>query len=174
MLSTMAYVPRKRSSRDDQTTNKNERDAGQCASSASGHSMTNLEHYLHDESDALRIEIVGNLSGPGVAGIKHAWQTATSVLAGRHIVVGLTTVAEADDDGRGLLLSWHRRGARIVARSMDSRTLAESILGASVPMAPAKSGWRQRFSDFLRRWAAAAAKRADADKRVDFLGAREP
>ena len=122
--------------------------------------MTNLEYYLHDEADALRIEIVGNLTGAGVSNIEHAWRTANSVLAGRHIIVGLTAVAEADDDGRRLLLTWHRCGARIIARSKDSRTLAESILGLSVPMTPAKSGWRQRFSDFLRRWAAAAAKRA--------------
>jgi len=126
--------------------------------------MTNLEYYLHDEADALRIEIAGDLTGAGVSSIEHALRTATSTLAGRPIFVGLTAVAEADDDGRGLLLTWHRCGARIIARSMDSRTLAESILGASVPMPPAKSGWRQRFSDFLRRWSAASAKRADANK----------
>jgi hypothetical protein len=28
--------------------------------------MTNLEYYLHDEAEALRIEIVGDLSGAGV------------------------------------------------------------------------------------------------------------
>ena len=60
--------------------------------------MTNLEYYLHDEADALRIEIVGNLSGAGVGSIEQAWWTANSVLAGRHIVIGLTSVAEADDD----------------------------------------------------------------------------
>jgi len=70
--------------------------------------MTNLEYYLHDEADVLRIEIVGDLSGAGVNSIEHAWRTASSVLAGRHIVVGLTAVAEADDDGRGLLLTLHR------------------------------------------------------------------
>jgi hypothetical protein len=135
--------------------------------------MTNLEYYLHDEADALRIEIAGDLSGPGVSSIEHAWRTANSVLAGRHLVVGPTAVAEADDDGRGLLLTWHRCGARIIARSMDSRTFAESILGVLVPMPPAKSGWRQRFSDFLRRWSAAAAKTAHADKRFGALAARE-
>ena len=36
--------------------------------------MTNLEYYLHDEADALRIEIVGNLSGAGVGSIEHAWR----------------------------------------------------------------------------------------------------
>ena len=126
--------------------------------------MTNLDYYLHDEADALRIEIVGNLSGAGVGSIEHAWRTANSVLASRDIVIGRTAAAEADDDGRRLLLTCRRSGARIIARSMDSRTLAESILGASVPMPPAKSGWRQRFSDFLRRWSAASAKRADANK----------
>jgi hypothetical protein len=102
--------------------------------------MTNLEYYLDDEADALRTEIVGDLSGAVVGSIEHAWRTATSVLAGRYIVVGLTAVAEADDDGRGLLLTLHRCGAGIIARSMDSRTLAESILGPRVPMPPAKLG----------------------------------
>jgi hypothetical protein len=134
--------------------------------------MTNLEYYLHDEADTLRIQIVGDLSGAGVGSIEHALRTAKSILAGRPIVVGLTAVADADDDGRRLLLSWHRCGARIIARSMDSRTLAESVLGPPVPMPPAKSGWRQPFSGLLRRWAAAAAKRAHAHGRVGFLGAR--
>jgi len=135
--------------------------------------MTNLEFYLHDEPDTLRIEIVSELAGAGVNSIKHAWRTANSVLAGRHIVVGLTAVAEADDEGRGLLLTWHRCGARIIARSMDSRTLAESILGASVPMAPAKPGWRQGLSDFLQPWSAAVRKMASANKRLGSLAARE-
>ena len=110
--------------------------------------MTNLEYYLHDEGDALRIEIAGHLTGARVSRIDHALRTAKSTLAGRPIVVGLTAVAEADVGG----------GARIIARSMDSRTLAERILGISIPMPPAKSGWRQRFSAFLRRWSAAASK----------------
>ena len=136
--------------------------------------MTNLEYYLHDEADALRIEIAGDLTGARVRGIEHALRTAKSILAGRPIVLGLTAVAEADDDGRGLLRTWHRCGARIIARSMESRTLAESILGVSVPMPPAKSSWRQRFSAFLRRWAVAATNMAGANKRAGFLGAREP
>ncbi len=117
----------------------------------------------------------GNLTGPGVSSVEHAWRTASSVLGGRHIVVGLTAVAEADADGRGLLLTWHRRGARIIARSMDARTLAESILGVSVRMPPAKSGARQRFSDFLRRllppprghMGNQPSGRADGDSRQD-------
>lgn len=133
--------------------------------------MKNPEYYLHDEADALRIEIAGNMTGAGVRSIQHALRTAESTLAGRPIIVALTAVAEADDDGRGLLRTWHRGGARIIARCMDSRIFVESILGASVPMPPAKSGWRQRFSDLLRRWSAAATKTAHADKRFGSLAA---
>jgi hypothetical protein len=140
------------------TINKQKRrDVGRTRTPHQNIQMTNLEYYLHDEADALRIEIAGDLTGAGLSSIEHALRTAKSILAVRPIVVAPTAVAEADDDGRGLLRTWHRCGARIIARSMDSRTLAESILGTSIPMPPAKSGWRQRFSDFLRRCSAAAA-----------------
>jgi hypothetical protein len=130
-----------------------EKEAGRHANSAFCNSTTKLEYYIHDEQDALRSEIIGDLTGPGVASIDHAWRTADSILENRRVVVGLTAVAEADDDGRHLLLNWYRSGARIVARSTDSRALAEGILGTSVPMPAAMA----RFSDFfLRRWSAAA------------------
>jgi hypothetical protein len=106
--------------------------------------MTNLEYYLQDQADALRIEIAGDLTGAGLGSIEHALRTAKSILAVRPIVVAPTAVADASAEGSGLLLTWHRRGARIIARSMSSRALAKSILGASVPMPLAKSGWRQR------------------------------
>ena len=68
--------------------------------------MKDLQYYLHDEPDVFRIEIVGNLSGAGVASIDYAWRTAYWVLAGRPMVVGLTAVAEADDDGRDPLTNF--------------------------------------------------------------------
>ncbi len=135
--------------------------------------MTNLEYYVHDEADALRIEIGGDVTGVGVSSIEHAWRAANFVAAGRHIVARLTAVAEPDADGRGLLLTWHRGGAPIIARSMDSRMFAESALGASVPVPPAKSVWRQQFGDFLLRWSAAATKMALANKLFGYLAARE-
>ena len=118
---------------------------------------TPLEYYIHDEADALRFEIVGNLTGPAVGSVDQAWRTAHSVLDGRGIVVGLTAFADADESGRDLLLSWHRSGTRIIARSPESRKLAEGIVGAPVPMPAPKSAWRQRVGDFLLRRSTAAA-----------------
>jgi hypothetical protein len=122
---------------------------------------TPLEYYIHDEADALRFEIVGNLTGPAVGSVDQAWRTAHSVLDGRKVVVGLTAFADANQSGRDLLLSWHRSGARIIARSPESLRLAEDIVGAPVPMPAPKSAWRQRVRDFvLRRSTAAAMKLA--------------
>jgi hypothetical protein len=50
-------------------------------------------------AEALRIEVVGkSILEPA---------SANSVLAGRHIVVGQTAAAEADDDGLGLYIAIH-------------------------------------------------------------------
>ena len=51
-------------------------------------SRTPLEYYIHDEADALRFEIVGNLTGPAVGSVDQAWRTAHSVRDGREFVVG--------------------------------------------------------------------------------------
>jgi len=118
---------------------------------------TPLEYYIHDEFDVLRLEIVGNLTGPAVASVDQAWRTAHSVIDGRRVVVGLTALADADESGRDLLLSWHRSGARIIARSPESLKLAEGIVDTVVPMPASKWAWRQRLCDILLRRSTSAA-----------------
>lgn len=90
---------------------------------------TPLKYYIHYEADPLRFEIVGNLTGPAVASVDQAWRRAHSVLDGRRFDVGLTAFADADESGRDLLVSWHRSGAQIIARSPESIRLAEGIVG---------------------------------------------
>lgn len=85
--------------------------------------QANANSAAHDSMTNFRLEIVRNLTGASVASIDHAWGIANSALAGRPIVVVLTAVAEAGDDGRGLLMNGHRCGVRVIARSTGSRTL---------------------------------------------------
>jgi hypothetical protein len=118
--------------------------------------MTKLKYYIHDEPDALRIEIAGDLSGAAVGSLESAWRTANSVLDRRQLIIGLSAFAEADDDGRGLLAKWHRSGARIIARTADSSLLAEGILGAPVRIAPGRTARRRLIDLLLRRPAPAA------------------
>jgi len=126
--------------------------------------VTQFDYYIHDESDAVRIEITGPLSGPHVMSLDQAWQTVCSVLNGRNLVIDLVSVEDADQDGRDLLLAWHRVGARIITRSLESRLLVEGILGVRVAMPAATQGWRQRLKHYLRGSTTAASKRAEVTK----------
>ena len=119
--------------------------------------MRHLDYYIHDHSDVLRFAITGDLSGPGVASLDQAWRTATSVLRGRVLVIDLVSVCDADEYGRDLLLRWHRGGARISARSAETRAFAEAIVGAPISMLAAERGWRQGLIEFLLRRSRAAA-----------------
>ena len=136
--------------------------------------MSKLDYYIHDHSDAVRLSIISNLSGPGVASLDQAWRTANSVQCGRELVIDLAATC-ADEHGRNLILCWHRTGARIIARSSQSRAFAEGILGVPVPILAADPGWWQRLSGFLLpRSVAAANEPAQAMKTsTRLLGAEE-
>jgi len=136
--------------------------------------MSNLDYYIHDHSDALRLSIIGDLSGPGVASLDQASRTADSVLHGRQLVIDLAATC-ADEHGRNLLLRWHRMGARIIARSSESRAFAQGIVGAPIEILAANPGWRQRLIGFLlHRSSAAANEPAQATKSsTRLLGAEE-
>jgi len=122
-----------------------------------------LQYYLHDEWDAFRIELSGPLSGEGARSVYQAWRTALSVTAARRLVIDVTYVREADKVGRTLLRLWHRHGARIIAGSPESRALAESIVGETLPQAPAKPGFFERLSRKFRGFFAGAVVPANAD-----------
>lgn len=95
--------------------------------------MNKLDYFIHDGAGAFRLKISGDLSGPAVASLDQAWRTGMSVLRGRPLVIDLADVRHADESGRDLLLHWHRIGARIIARTIESRVLAEGIVGGPYP-----------------------------------------
>ena len=113
-----------------------------------------LQYYLHDDFDAFRFELAGSLSGSGVESIYQAWRTALSVITNRKLVVDITFVNKADEQGRSLLRLWRRKGARIVARSPESQALAADISGEAIPE-PANSSresWLGRVREECNRY----------------------
>src|SRR5262245_47264194 len=116
-----------------------------------------LQYYMHDEPDAFRLELSGTLADRAAQDVYHAWRTALSIIGKRSVVVDLTYVSAADPYGRALLRLWRGAGARIVARSTESRALVESILGERLPDSPAKPGLMQRLGGIFRRSPRAAA-----------------
>jgi hypothetical protein len=112
-----------------------------------------LEYYLHDGAAAFRMELAGSLMRETCTQAVLAWRTASSTFGERRRLVDVTHVAAVDEDGGRLLVDWHRDGVEIVANSQTSRTLAESVIGESLPKPRASSskwfrGWRTLRNPF--------------------------
>jgi hypothetical protein len=99
-----------------------------------------LKYYMHDGPSAFRFELEGQLTDESARRLEQDWITASSVMAGRTLIVDMTFVTAADAAGRELLGRWHASGARLVAASKTSRSLAESIIGRKLPEYSAPRG----------------------------------
>jgi hypothetical protein len=113
--------------------------------------VNKLQFFIHNDSDALRIELAGSLSGPDVESVLHAWRKEISTDSRRPVVADISYIADADKQGRALLAMWHRSGARILARSPQSWALAKPIVSEPVEAVAPKRGWLRRLIDSLAR-----------------------
>ncbi len=95
-----------------------------------------LQYYMHDGPSAFRFELAGDLDEEGARRLDQDWRTALSVIDGRTLIVDMTFVTRVDKAGLELLARWHRDGARIVAKSKQSRELAEIALGKPLEVTP--------------------------------------
>jgi hypothetical protein len=98
-----------------------------------------LQYYMHYGPTAFQFELAGNLNHEGAARLDQDWRSASSAIGERRLVVDMTFVTGVDEQGRAMIMRWHREGARFIANSTASRTLVESILGKP-PIEPASIG----------------------------------
>jgi len=92
-----------------------------------------LRYYMHDGPSTFRFELAGDIDNEGARELDQAWRTASSTIGARALVVDITFVTGAENNGRRLLARWHAEGARLIARSRVSRKLAEAIVGEPLP-----------------------------------------
>ena len=92
-----------------------------------------LQYYMHDGPTAFRFELAGDLNNGAARDLDQAWRTASSVVGDRVLVIDMTFVTGAGNDGRSLLARWYAEGAQLIARSKVSRNLAEAIIGKPLP-----------------------------------------
>jgi hypothetical protein len=130
-----------------------------------------LHFYLHDDWDAFRLEVAGSLSGEGVQRVYQAWRTALSIIRTRTVIVDITFITEADNRGRALLRLWYQHGAKIIAKSPDSRAIAGPFVREALPAAPPKQGWFERLRVLLLGRTAAISTRAE--NRLVFSARRQ-
>lgn len=92
-----------------------------------------LQYYMHDGPTAFRFELAGNLDFESVPRLNQDWETASSAIGDRRLIVDMTFVTAIDEKGGALLRRWHQEGAGLIANSKLSRVLTESILGEPLP-----------------------------------------
>jgi hypothetical protein len=98
------------------------------------------QYYMHDGPTAFRFELTGHLNHAAARSLDQDWRTASSTIGDRRLIVDITFVTGADEQGRALITRWHQQGARLIANSKASLALAESILGEHLREASSEIG----------------------------------
>ena len=97
-----------------------------------------LRYFIHDDFDAFRIEISGNLAGRAAQKAYEAWRSARSMALRTRMVVDISFVTSADDVGQQVLRAWRDHDAQIVALSPASRAIVDLILPKPASRPPAR------------------------------------
>jgi ABC-type transporter Mla MlaB component len=106
-----------------------------------------MDYYQHDGATTFRFQLAGELTGPGVTDLEHAWQTATSIMRDKQLVLDVSDLTGADAPGIQLLKRMLGSGARLVATEPPASPSLLQSLGAPVVFKP-----RPRPSRSLRGW----------------------
>jgi len=72
-------------------------------------------YRIHDGAAQFRFELEGALASGDVAELDQCWRTAASTIAGKTLVVDLTSLTAIDESGRQLLYRFRQAGAEFVA-----------------------------------------------------------
>lgn len=74
-----------------------------------------LQYFIHDDFDALRMEISGSLAGKGAHAAYDALRHESFIVRRQPLVIDISHVTDVDEQGRAVLRAWRGQGAQIVA-----------------------------------------------------------
>ncbi len=104
-----------------------------------------MDYYQHDGATTFRFQLAGELAGPWVTDLEHAWQTASSIMRGKQLVLDLSDLTGADVPGVQLIKRMLGSGARLV--SAEPPASLDLLRSFGVPVAftprpqPSRSIW---------------------------------
>lgn len=130
-----------------------------------------LRYFFHYDFDAFRMEIAGNLAGRAARKAYESWRTARLSAGRRPLVVDITHITEADEEGRAVLRSWQEQNARIVASSWTFGAIASSVPSVPPPrLSPQRLLLRRLASRFS--WPTAGNPASAEGARAASAGAK--
>jgi len=76
-----------------------------------------FRYYIHDSVDALRFQLLGELSEHDVPELNGCWNTAKTTLGTRKLLIDLRLLRSTDESGKEWLLSMANEGAAYLPES---------------------------------------------------------
>ena len=110
--------------------------------------MNRLRFSIHNDSEAVTIELGGSLTGADVETVYQAWQREAWTETFKPVILDITSVTEADKYGRALLVMIYRFGGEIVANSPESSAIALPLFAEPIKAA-STVGWLGRLMQFF-------------------------
>ena len=96
--------------------------------------------YIHDEAARLRLRVTGDLDEQAARELASCWNTASSVVGSRRIVLDLTGLVSAHAAARELLGDLREHGAEFMTQSAFQSELVAEITGAEIAQRPRERG----------------------------------
>jgi ABC-type transporter Mla MlaB component len=117
---------------------------------------SSFKYYIHDGTDACRLQLLGELTEADVPELSGCWRTAKTCLGNRKLLLDVRGLKSIDDAGSEWLVSMAAEGASFVPESF-----LRTGLPAHAPEPPknnAGNGLVSRVLSFLRGARVAAAE----------------
>jgi ABC-type transporter Mla MlaB component len=95
-----------------------------------------MDYYQHDEATTFRFQLAGELAGPWVTDLEHAWQTASSITLHKQLVLDLSDLTGADVPGVQLLQRMLGSGAKRVSAEPPASPGLLNSLGVPISFKP--------------------------------------
>ena len=111
---------------------------------------SNFKYYIHDGTQACRLQLLGHVGELEVGELSSCWQTARTILEGRRLVLDVREVTSIDDSGKKWLAQMVQDGAICRPESFLMDAMAGRIRPRSQAATCAKSGWFARALSFFR------------------------
>ena len=109
-----------------------------------------LRYFIHNDWDALRMELSGRLVGRAAREAYESLRNASFLPRRLPVVIDISYVAEADAAGLAVLRRWREQDGRILAATLASRAIAEPILSAPIARSLPRPAFLTRLFVFAR------------------------
>lgn len=109
-----------------------------------------FKYYIHDGIEALRLQLIGELSEAEVTELDGCWRTARTTLGCRKLVIDVRTLAKVDEAGKRWLAAMAVEGASFVPDSYLRGAIASDTPLAKPSKTREKPGVWARLVAWLR------------------------